>query len=214
VGIFQDGNSDAPGLEKGLQAGEGFGELVGIAKALFKKIELVRARAGGPGFEFQADDGGLRSEIFQVRVQHPEKEIGFEGGLRKDEKPPVAGFVFEEEAEFELSGDEPEQIEAFGQLIQKAAEEEEQGFEGFDGMLEFKSFDKFFNEGCDAQWPGIFRGKFFPQGEGFRAQFGAEVGRGQGEKRAERENAPGLEDGEKFSGGLQEIDRQGREKSG
>ncbi len=51
MGVEGDGGAEAMGAEEGLDAGEGVGELVGIAEGAFEELVLGFAGKGGVEFE-------------------------------------------------------------------------------------------------------------------------------------------------------------------
>ena len=137
VGGVVSRRAAAARAEHGFEAGEGFVELIGIAERSLEEAELVRLGTARFGAEADGDDGRFGLEIFEMRVEHPEKCVDVARGRRDREGAFVFGAVGEMEREAELLGDEVNAFEAIGKLIEKSAQDKKQRLQRFDFISEF-----------------------------------------------------------------------------
>jgi hypothetical protein len=81
-------------------------QLHGIAQCCFEKSELLSHRTRRLRFQFNGNNRMLRSKVFQMRVQHPKKDVFVVGRLRNFENALVLRFVSESNAQAQFFGDE------------------------------------------------------------------------------------------------------------
>jgi hypothetical protein len=75
VGVGKLRGADTVSVHEGGDAGEGFGEAVGIAEAGIEKAGLADERARGGDAELDGGDGGGGLERLEVGVERAEENI-------------------------------------------------------------------------------------------------------------------------------------------
>jgi hypothetical protein len=139
------GDADAAGAEEGFEAGEGIGPAFGLGHlAVADPFPLVGEGGGGGGIEVNGDDGGVEGEGFGEGVKGAEELGGIGEGLGKVDEAVDFPSGLEVEAEVERGGGEVAGVEAGGEGVEEAVEEEDEGFGGVNGILEVEGLGEGF----------------------------------------------------------------------
>jgi hypothetical protein len=137
VGVEGDRGAEAAGAEEGLDAGEGVGELVGVAEGAFEEVALGFAGKGGMEFEGEGDDGGGGGEGVEVGVEEAQEGGGIAAGIRDAELAEMEVAIIEGEGEVDGVGGALGGMEPGAEGVEGALEQEEERVEGFERVFEF-----------------------------------------------------------------------------
>ena len=185
----------AAGTEDGLDLGEGLGEAIGITQAFFKKQGLAAGGADGADLQRDAGDGRTGGEAVEMTLEHAEEHLCIARRLGDAELAVVTLIIGETKREQQSGGDEPGIGEADAEPVQHAAQEEEQGLQTLDGMLEVVLLAVANGGPDEAQEALAISRREVPEQEALAAEPGGDVLPGEFQKVAECLDAPGLQDG-------------------
>ena len=194
--------SEAVGAEESLEAGEGVGELVGIAQGAFEEMVLGFAGKGGGEEEGPGGDGGGSADGVEVGVEEAEERDGVAGGFGETEVAEVEIAVVEGESEAGGDGGALGGGEAGAEGFEAAAQEEEERFEGFESVFEFAGDLEVLGWAVESEEAVVVAVQDVVQAGGFGAEAFGESLAGKGGEVAEGLDAPELEQFEVEGGGI------------
>jgi len=183
---------------------EGVGEAVGVAEAFAEDFVLLVGGECGDKAEGKSGDGCGGADGIEVGVEGAEEDFRVQGGFCQSQVFAVGGAVFVTEDDAECGGGALGVAEAVAEGLEKAAGDEEDGFEVGEGGFEvvagrvvrgraaefqeavFLSVEdvvevgelgaEAFGEALTGEGGEIGEGEYAPEAEDFRA--GAEDGEG------------------------------------
>src|ERR1051326_5810805 len=145
-------------------------------------------------------------------VERAKKNVRLSGRFR-DAQPPFQRFTgFKPQSEDQRLGDQPGEFESLAQLIDKPTQDEQERFDRFDPVLEFKRFDKPFRWPNELERPRGRDRSGGKQREGFQTEPVHQRFLAQREQFADRGNPPLAQNHRDIGGGFQGGHGQSREE--
>lgn len=175
--------TDGVGAEETDELSLRVGKTPRIFQAGVKQLALPVGRIDRIGDEAQADDGLGGGDLFEVKVEDAEEEFGLLARLGEGKTAGVGRGVVERQLEREVRGVLARGPELSFDLVEKAADEKKEGFEGVNGVVEFLRRLKSPGREGEAEEAGARAGGRFPEMQRFGAEVAGDFRSGQGEKR-------------------------------
>lgn len=136
VGVGDLGNAEAVGSDDAGEAAQGVGELVRVFDAAMEELVLRVSWESGNELEMEFIDGRGSGEVFEMRMEGVEKDVGRKTGLGHFHGAGIAGTIFEGKVEGHLGGGALVVGETIAEGLEEASGDEENGFVIFHGRFE------------------------------------------------------------------------------
>lgn len=180
VAVLGAGDADGVAAEAGGELIEGVGELVGVAEGFLKEVVLAAGGFGDGGVEGEGDDGGGGGDGLKVSGEEAEELFEVGGGFGDAEGVEVVASVVEVKGEEEAVGDALVGLQAGREGVEKAAQDEKEGVEGFERVVEVEVLAVVLGGAVEDEEAVVLAGGNVVQAGGGGSKAFVEVGAGKG----------------------------------